>query len=403
MSKTIYHMQVWHEGLGKYREIRGYDANVVEQKAQAQRHQWDEMWTRRQEADARKEDRERAARERQSKKDLAISRTCEAQEAIEQLRKILSSAPLQDATLDWETLKLKGDFPESKPKEPPQTPTPRYPDENDPKYKPKLGILDYIVTSSKRKKTEQATELFNLDYRKWQSEKERISALNAKAHQDYIDAVNTWKANTEKWFINKKKHNQEVDERKLKYSQKDPDGITDYCETVLSKSEYPDWFPQDYDLDYNPSNKMLIVEYSLPELDAMPTIAEVKYIQARDEFKEMLLSTTAINQLYDSLIYQITLRSIHELFEADAVDALNSIVFNGWVHAVDKATGQEIRICLNSIQANRDEFMGINLAAVDPKACFKKLKGVGSSKLHGLAAWSTGFTFAGNTTGRNHH
>ncbi|MGO9567762.1 MAG: restriction endonuclease [Desulfomonilaceae bacterium] len=131
---------------------------------------------------------------------------------------------------------------------------------------------------------------------------------------------------------------------------------------------------------------MLIVEYSLPDLDAMPTIADVKYIQARDEFKEATLSSSAINQLYDGLVYQITLRVLHELFQADVINALTSIVFNGWIHTVDKATGQHIRICLVSIQVTRNEFTEINLGAVDPKACFKKLKGVGSSKLHGLAA-----------------
>jgi restriction system protein len=88
--------------------------------------------------------------------------------------------------------------------------------------------------------------------------------------------------------------------------------------------------------------------------------------------------------LYDSLLYQIALRTIHELYEADVIDALKSVVFNGWVTAVDPSTGQETTGCLLSIQSTKDEFLEINLAAVDPKACFKKLKGVGSSKLHSL-------------------
>jgi restriction system protein len=39
-----------------------------------------------------------------------------------------------------------------------------------------------------------------------------------------------------------------------------------------------------------------------------------------------------------------------------------------------------------SLQTQRAEFITINLANVDPKVCFKALKGVGSSKLHSLAA-----------------
>ena len=39
-----------------------------------------------------------------------------------------------------------------------------------------------------------------------------------------------------------------------------------------------------------------------------------------------------------------------------------------------------------SLQVRRNEFLEINLANVDPRACFKNLKGIGSSKLYSLAA-----------------
>jgi restriction system protein len=60
---------------------------------------------------------------------------------------------------------------------------------------------------------------------------------------------------------------------------------------------------------------------------------------------------------------------------------LKSIVFNGWVQSIDRATGKETHGCILSIQAEREEFLQINLSQVDPRACFRKLKGVASSKL----------------------
>jgi restriction system protein len=66
------------------------------------------------------------------------------------------------------------------------------------------------------------------------------------------------------------------------------------------------------------------------------------------------------------------------------VNALDSIVFNGFVDSIDPATGQEKHSCVLSVQAGKEEFGLINLAQVDPKACFKNLKGVGSSKLHSI-------------------
>ncbi|MCK5173447.1 MAG: restriction endonuclease, partial [Planctomycetes bacterium] len=119
--------------------------------------------------------------------------------------------------------------------------------------------------------------------------------------------------------------------------------------------------------------------------DMIPTVTEVKYVQTRDEYQEKNLSQAQLNKLYDSVLYQIALRTIHELYEADVINGLQSVVFNGYVTSIDPATGQEATSCVFSIQAKKEEFEQINLANIDPKACFiKKLRGVGSSKLHSL-------------------
>ena len=88
--------------------------------------------------------------------------------------------------------------------------------------------------------------------------------------------------------------------------------------------------------------------------------------------------------MYDDAIYKIALRTIHELFEADTANALEAISFNGWVNSINTATGNEETNCILSIQAKKEEFMALDLSRVDPKACFRTLKGVASSKLSTL-------------------
>jgi len=151
-------------------------------------------------------------------------------------------------------------------------------------------------------------------------------------------------------------------------------------------SQYPEYFPQEFELDYDPETKILIVEYSLPAPHHLPTLKEVKFIQSRNEFTEIHISDSALNTLYDEVVYQIALRTLYELFKADIIKVIDSIVFNGWVNSINKATGKKTNSCIISIYVKRDEFLSINLKLVDPKECFKMLKGVGSSKLHGLAA-----------------
>ena len=97
---------------------------------------------------------------------------------------------------------------------------------------------------------------------------------------------------------------------------------------VLSQSQYPHYFPQSFDLDYNPTNNILIVDYELPAIGRIPTLKEVKYIRSRDEFDEKQISQSQLNKLYDGILYQITLRSIRELFTADESNSIFVIVFN---------------------------------------------------------------------------
>jgi len=102
--------------------------------------------------------------------------------------------------------------------------------------------------------------------------------------------------------------------------------------------------------------------------------------------KESFLSEKQLSNNYDAAIYKITLRTLHELFEADKVEALETIIFNGWVNAIDKATGKKVSNCIVTIQAGKAEFNEIELSKVDPKICFKNLNGIGSSKLTSFTA-----------------
>jgi restriction system protein len=88
---------------------------------------------------------------------------------------------------------------------------------------------------------------------------------------------------------------------------------------------------------------------------------------------------------YDSVCYQICIRSLHEIFESDVDNNIQSVLFNGYSSYVDKATGRDARSCIMSVLVKRDQFEALDLARVEPKACFKSLKGVSASSLAALA------------------
>lgn len=380
----MYQIELRHEGLNKYRVIRGNNLYVVQQKAEMQERAWDEMWEKKQKQLHQKEERERAAKEKQQKKELAEKLTNEALEQLSTIENTLLHTLEIDDKINWEELKDTSKFSVPKPRKPKAQDIPSEPLQSDEKYQPKFGLLDKLIASKKQKKIDELSLLYKQDRKRWAKEKERILTTNQDKKEQYEMELAKWNEEKEAFMANQAENNKAVDDLKESYLQGQPSAIIEYCDMVLSKSEYPDSFPQEFEMDYNENNKTLIVEYLLPAPEQIPTLKEVKYVQSKDEFKEVHLSDAALKKLYDSLIYQITLRTIHELFEADDIDVIHSVVCNGWVKSIDKATGKEVEACILSVQTTKQEFEEINLAQVDPKLCFKSLKGVGSSKLHSL-------------------
>jgi restriction system protein len=380
----MWEIKIRHDGLHKYRVIRGQDRYVVEEKARHQRALWDEMWARKSAIDASREDREQRAAQREAQKETAEERTVEAREAIDAVENLLKSALVVKHVIDWQSLKDFKPFPKPKPKEPRELVLRREPRPTDEQFQPKFNFWDKLSKSAKKRKEEVAATAFEIEHKLWQEEEARLLAQATEEADEHSEKLRSWETESQEHIRRQKEQWACVERQKADHLKGLPAAIVDYCDRVLANSEYPETFPQEYDLDFIPDTGTLLVDYSLPAIDAIPSVKEVRYVQSRDEFQEVRLPDSVLHKLYDSVLYQMCLRSIYELYEADVTESLQSVVFNGWVRSIDPSTGKEANACILSVHAKRNEFLSINLANVDPKACFKSLKGVGSSQLHSL-------------------
>ncbi len=130
---------------------------------------------------------------------------------------------------------------------------------------------------------------------------------------------------------------------------------------------------------------MLLLDYELPTQTALPRKKQVRYIANRQEFQDILLSESDFKRLYDNVLYQICLRTLYELFQDDKLNVINTIIFNGWVKSIDKATGADTHPCIMSVQIKKQDFLALNLMQVDLKACFRSLKGASGGRLIDLS------------------
>lgn len=389
-----YYVEVIHGGLNKTKVIKASDYSIVQRFAEIQAQEWNEKWAEITQKQAFKD----AIKDGQKQ---AIQRTKEAQEYLDSLTNLITHTLSHDDAINWDSLKDFSEFPTSKPRKitKPTEPVLHFADAEpkitDSRFQPQISFFDKVFGKAKAKE-ESANIQFQQATNDWLKYKEETvqkfnqsmieyHSLCEKIQNEHSGLLAQWEVDKEKYLKNQAEHNDKIDEHKQRYLSGEVNAIIDYNDLVLSLSHYPDCFSKEFDLEYIQETKTLLVEYRLPYIDDLPTLKEVKFIQSREEFQEKHISQAELNRLFDEVIYQTTLRTIHEIFEADVINALDSIVFNGRVKYIDKSSGHETSACIVSIQASKDEFLGINLGNVEAKACFKNLKGVASSKLHGIS------------------
>lgn len=244
---------------------------------------------------------------------------------------------------------------------------------------------DSVKKKNQKEKIEQKKNDYNNDLKRvYDSHSQTINRRIKKLTEKYGIKGENWTKEFENFVNNQKQRNQEIDLLKTKYFEKEKRAIISYYSKILDSIEYDRNFHKSINIDFNIENKILIIEYLLPSIEQFPNVKEFRYIKTRNEFKEINFSQRELNNLYDDIIYRIVLDLISLSFSIDLINSVKSIVFNGWSNSINKATGLYNKACILSVVCDKLEFLKINLSEVEPKECFKSLKGVSAHKISNL-------------------
>jgi len=163
--------------------------------------------------------------------------------------------------------------------------------------------------------------------------------------------------------------NATISKRRAAYGARDAQAVEWFARCVLKASRYPDGFPREYQVAYDPNARKIAVESELPARDVVPPVRAYRYLKPRDVTEPVPRPEQEISQRYERLIAAIALRTLHEIFTATAPEVVRAVSFTGYVSTTDPATGKPVRPRLVSVSADRPAFDDLVLASVDPAAC----------------------------------
>lgn len=364
-----YYIDFRHVPMDMHKELSAPDLGVLQNKVDALLAAWDKKY-----------DAHLVSRSTAQGKDLAAEMALESERKRAELRSLLKATLKVDDAVDWESLNSKAKyqkqpFTEPRPPQPRNIPLPE---------QPKIGFFDKVFGGAKKKAT-QYQDLVEAVKKGRSEEQAKFERLCAERRQrkDAWDAEQHQKE--AEFSAQQDRANALIEGMKTRWQEGDTDTIIEHATLVLDRSNLPDCIPKNFDIAYNADNKTLVLHYQLPDPDDLPLTKNVKYVASTGELQETKIAQKEAKELFDDTCYQLALRTIHELFEADTPNHIDVIVFNGFTDTVDRSTGKNVVAVIMSIMTDRQDFLALDLARVDPKACFKSLKGVAASSLSGLA------------------
>lgn len=157
---------------------------------------------------------------------------------------------------------------------------------------------------------------------------------------------------------------------------KSENGISSYLIFLLKNSFYSFIFDKEIQIEYQNKISTVVIDYNLPNIRETPN----EVVNTHMEWCKM--PSTKEKKLYDPIIYSITLRTLAEVCHYDDKKYIQHICFNGKIKDRTPFTGQMEEKYILSINVSREQIEALNLEFIDPKECFKHLKGVSASTLY---------------------
>ena len=209
---------------------------------------------------------------------------------------------------------------------------------------------------------------------------ESVAALKSKYDNDTVahqqaEAERIGNLAKEKVRFNNEleEHNRSIDQFISDLSYGDATAVNEYISLVVGNSIYPDHLAISHDFSFDPETAELRMQVTIPNPRSFPSVKAYKYVKASDEIREIPLPKTEFKARYCSVLYQIAIRSLHEVFEADRRGLIQTIALQVGTEGNDPATGNITFLPFVGVSAERDSFMEFDLSGLVPLATLKHL------------------------------
>jgi restriction system protein len=218
-----------------------------------------------------------------------------------------------------------------------------------------------------RKKADQSS---SEKLKSFERAREHWNQQNELLEAEYVEAVNRWQTAKDQYEATAKNENAKIAELRNRYLAGDREAVQGVIGLILEYSRYPPIFPRNVQIHYKPENRIVVVTFQLPDFHKIAITNGTKTPSQRDK-----------TRLQEEALYAIALRTLYEVATSDQTNAIDSIVFNGWVDFIDGTNGQPRSEYILSVHATKDQIAALNISKVNQTECCRSLKGIAAKRV----------------------
>lgn len=351
MKQHNYRKTISNDYLGIVEELAGSSPVETELRAQILLAGWQTL--------------EKQARKRAEIEDLwelAEFDTGQAQDYQEKCSGILLSNLEAGGKLEWTSLYRDQPFPPFVFKEP----APRYEliarEMGVPRKKFLAELFFPSVKERRLKGEKEARQALDQQLRDYDERMEAARAAHEKQRRDYLEE--------------QLEHNEAVDRLQVDFERGEPYAVESFARIALARLKYPGQLKIHWDACYHQPEKMLVINCLFPGPGEVPRVLSFKHIEGEQDLVAKEMGRDEFDQFYQSVLLQLTLSSLHTVFQSLSPRLMQRAGFNGLVKEYSSDSEERKNFCILSVKAERDTFAALDLAGTSPGECFYKLGGV---------------------------
>jgi len=236
----------------------------------------------------------------------------------------------------------------------------------------------------------QAREAFDAQHREWKAEAAAVparqleqmqkrDALEQQRVRDLQAARDAYERECQARDEEAAQANEKLDALISGLAAGEHGAVQEYVGIVLGNSVYPEILAVEHDYEFDPDTRELTLTVLIGPPDRLPPEKAYRYVKAKDEITATALPKKDLKERYASIVHQVALRALHEIFEADRAGKIQTITLEVATDTKNPATGLARRVAFVGVGADRDSFLTFDLHNIVPAATLEHL-GAAASK-----------------------